>query len=102
MSATTPAVRSHWASPSRTRSGAGSPSRRVCRPKVRRYAGPEPLFLKTRSDRQVRIAVKFLHRALQYQGFAPYAGYSFEWNRSNIPINTYRNHGAVFGISKTF
>ena len=69
---------------------------------VRRHAGPDPLFLKTRSDRQFRIAVNILHRALQYQGFAPYAGYSFEWNHSNIPINTYRNHGAVFGISKTF
>ena len=69
---------------------------------VQRHAGLEPLFMKTRRDRQVRIGVKFLHRALQYQGFAPYTGYSFEWNRSNIPINTYRNHGAVFGISKTF
>ena len=69
---------------------------------VRRHAGPEPLFLKTRTDRQFRIAVNILHRALQYQGFAPYAGYSLEWNRSNIPLNTYRNHGAVFGISKTF
>ena len=69
---------------------------------VRRHADPDPLFLKTRTDRQFRIAVNILHRALQYQGFAPYAGYSLEWNRSNIPLNTYRNHGAVFGISKTF
>ena len=69
---------------------------------VRRHGGPDPLFLKTRRDRQFRIAVNILHRALQYRGFAPYAGYSFEWNHSNIPINTYRNHGAVFGISKTF
>ena len=70
--------------------------------KVRRHAGPDPLFLKTRTDRQFRIAVNILHRALQYRGFAPYAGYFLEWNRSNIPLNTYRNHGAVFGISKTF
>ena len=69
---------------------------------VRRHSGPDPLFLKTRTDRQFRIAVDILHRALQYQGFAPYAGYFLEWNRSNIPLHTYRNHGAVFGISKTF
>ena len=69
---------------------------------IRRHGGPDPLFLNTRTDRQFRIAVNILHRALQYQGFAPYAGYSLEWNRSNIPLNTYRNHGAVFGISKTF
>ena len=69
---------------------------------IRRHAGPDPLFLKKRRDRQFRIAVHILHRALQYQGFAPYAGYSVEWNRSNIPLHTYRNHGAVFGISKKF
>ena len=69
---------------------------------VRRHAGPDPLFLKNRTDRQFRVAVNILHRALQYQGFAPYAGYSLEWNRSNIPLNTYRNHGAVFGVSRRF
>ena len=69
---------------------------------VRRHAGLDPLFQQKRHDRQLRIAVNILHRALQYQGFAPYAGYSVEWNRSNIPLNTYRNHGAVFGISKKF
>ena len=69
---------------------------------VRRHAKPDPLFLKTRTDRQFRIAFNILHRAVQYRGLAPYAGYSLEWNRSNIPFNTYRNHGAVFGISRRF
>lgn len=69
---------------------------------IRRHAGPDPLFLKKRHDRQFRIAVHILHRALQYRGFAPCAGYSVEWNRSNIPLNTYRNQGVVFGISKKF
>ena len=68
----------------------------------RRYADKDPLFQKTRSDRQVRVSVNLLHRALQYRGFAPYIGYFYEWNRSSIPINAYRNHGAVLGISKTF
>ena len=69
---------------------------------IRRHAGPDPLFQERRHDRQFRIAVNILHRALQYQGFAPYAGYSVEWNRSNIPLHTYRNHGAVFGVSRRF
>ena len=68
----------------------------------RRHARPDPLFRTTRSDRRLRIAVNVLHRALQYQGFAPYAGYAVEWNRSNIPLHTYRNHGAVFGVSRRF
>ena len=69
---------------------------------LRRFNGVDPLFQKTRSDRLARVSVNLLHRALQYRGFAPYAGYSFEWNRSNISINTYDNHGAVFGISRGF
>ena len=68
----------------------------------RRYGDEDPLFRKTRSDRQARVSVNLLHRALQVRGFAPYIGYFYEWNRSNIPINAYRNHGAVLGISKTF
>lgn len=68
----------------------------------RRYANRNPLFQKTRSDRRERVSVNVLHRALQYRGFAPHIGYFCEWNRSNIPINAYRNHGAVLGISRTF
>ena len=68
----------------------------------RRYAGRNPLFGKTRSDRQARLSVNLLHRALQYRGFAPYIGFFVERNRSSIPIGSYRNHGGAFGISKTF
>ena len=68
----------------------------------RRYAGSDPLFGKRRSDRQTRVSVNLLHRALQYRGFAPWVGCFVEWNRSSIPINGYRNQGGVFGVSKTF
>ena len=68
----------------------------------RRYGDRDPLFRKTRSDRQARVSVNLLHRALQVRGFAPYVSLFTEWNRSNIPVNAYRNHGAAFGISKTF
>ena len=69
---------------------------------IRRHAAPDPLFGKRREDRMLRLAGRVLHRALRYRGFAPYIGYSFERNRSNIPIYTYDNHGAVFGVSRTF
>ena len=68
----------------------------------RRHAGADPLFQKVRSDRLVRLSVNLLHRRLQVRGFAPYIGYSYEVNRSNIPINEYTNHGAVLGISRNF
>ncbi len=69
---------------------------------VRRYAGLDPLFQQTRTDRLLRVSVNLLHRALQYEGFAPYVEYSFESNRSSIPLRTYRNHGIMVGISKKF
>ena len=68
----------------------------------RRYAGSDPLFGNRRSDRQTRLSVNLLHRALQYRGFAPYVGCFVEWNRSSIPVNGYRNQGGVFGVSRTF
>ena len=68
----------------------------------RRHAAANPLFQKARSDRLVRLSVNLLHRAFQYRGFAPYIGYSYEVNRSNIPVNEYTNHGAVLGVSRNF
>ncbi len=68
----------------------------------RRYGDKDALFRKTRFDRQMRVSVNLLYRTLQFQGFAPYVGYFYERNRSNIPINAYSNHGAVFGISRMF
>lgn len=68
----------------------------------RAYSGRSPLFQARRSDRRIRISVNLLHRALQWHGFAPYVGLVFERNRSNIPINDYRNRGAVLGVSRTF
>ena len=53
----------------------------------RRYDGSDPLFGKTRSDRQIRLSVNLLHRVLQYRGVAPFVGFFVERNRSSIPIN---------------
>ncbi len=68
----------------------------------RRYEGADPLFLKTRRDRMVRLSVNLLHRKLQFHGFAPYVGLAREVNDSSIPINEYTNDSAVIGMSRNF
>lgn len=69
---------------------------------LRRYRGPDPLFEKTRRDATVRPSLTVLHRSLQFDGFAPHVGYTFERASSNIPIHSYRNHSVLFGISRRF
>ena len=68
----------------------------------RRFGGRDPIFGKTRYDTTIRPSLTILHRALQYEGFAPHIGYSFETATSNIPIHAYRNHAVLFGISRRF
>ena len=69
---------------------------------VRRYAADDPLFGTRQVDRNYRLGVRMLHRSLRYGGFAPYIGYSLEWNRSSISIHDYRNHGVIAGVSRAF
>ena len=69
---------------------------------IRRHGARDPLFGKRRKDGKLRLAARFRHRALRYRGIVPYIGYSFERNRSNIPIYAYTNHGAVVGVSRRF
>ena len=69
---------------------------------VRRYAADDPLFGTRQVDRNFRFGVRMLHRSFRYGGFAPYIGYSLEWNRSNISIHDYRNHGVIAGVSRAF
>jgi hypothetical protein len=69
---------------------------------LRRYRGRDPLFGETRTDTTIRTSVTVLHRSLQFKGFAPYVGYSFETTRSSIPIHAYRNHAVQVGVSRAF
>ena len=69
---------------------------------VRGHSDRDPLFDRTRTDRQLRIGARALHRALQYDGFAPYIALFLEWNRSNIPIHSYRNRGVALGVTRAF
>lgn len=68
----------------------------------RRYRGRDPIFGETRTDTTIRTSVTVLHRSLQFEGFAPYVGYSFEIARSNIAIHSYRNHAVLVGVSRRF
>lgn len=70
--------------------------------RIRRHVAPDPLFGKRRVDRNLRLGIRLLHRSLRYRGFTPYVGYSFERNRSNIPIHEYRVHGFLAGVSRAF
>lgn len=69
---------------------------------VRRHASTDPLFGTRQLDRNYQLGVKVLHRSLRYGGFAPWIGYTFESNRSNIPIREYSNHGVIAGVSRAF
>ena len=69
---------------------------------VRRHAADDPLFGSRQIDRNLQLGFRLLHRSLRYGGFAPWIGYSLEWNRSSIPIHDYRNHGVIAGVSRTF
>ena len=68
----------------------------------RRHDGRDPLFGKVRDDMTIRPSLRLLHRSLQYEGFAPWIGYSHERNRSNIAIHSWRNHAVLIGISRRF
>ena len=69
---------------------------------IRQHSAPDPLFGRRRTDRNLRLGIRVLHRSLRYRGFAPYVGYSIERNRSNIPVQEYRRHGVRLGVSRTF
>ena len=69
---------------------------------LRRHGARDPLFGTRRIDRNIRLDVRVLHRSLRHAGFAPYLGYAFERNRSNIPIHEYRHHGVIAGVSRAF
>ena len=69
---------------------------------IRRNRAPDPLCARRRTDRNVRLGVRVLHRSLRYAGFAPYIGYAVERNRSNIPVQAYRRGGVFVGVSRRF
>lgn len=67
-----------------------------------RYRANDPLFGVRRKDTALRLSARVVNASLKIQGFAPYAGYSYERNRSNIPLYEYENHGLLMGLSRDY
>lgn len=68
----------------------------------RRHQGQDPLFGRVRKDRTLRLGGRLSRGSWRVQGFAPYLGYSFEKNASNIELHEYSNHGVIAGLSREF
>ena len=67
-----------------------------------RYRGKDPLFQTKREDVAARLSIKWVNTSLKFSGFAPYLGYSYEKNRSNISLYEYENHGVLMGLTRDF
>ena len=67
-----------------------------------RYRAEDPLFGTRREDSAAKLSVKVVNSSLKFGGFAPYVGYSYERNRSNISLYEYQNHGVLMGLSRDF
>ena len=67
-----------------------------------RYLARDPLFGVKREDEAFKLCGKVVNSSLKFGGFAPYVGYSYERNRSNISLYEYQNHGVLMGISRDF
>ena len=67
-----------------------------------RYRAKDPLFGKKREDVAARLSIKLVNTSLKFAGFAPYVGYSYEKNRSNVSLYEYENHGVLMGLSRDF
>ena len=68
----------------------------------RNHQGRDPLFDRTRKDRTLQLGGRLFHGSWHLKGFAPYLGYSFEKNTSNIGLHEYSNHGVIAGLSREF
>ena len=68
----------------------------------RKYQGRDPLFDRMREDRTFQVGGRLFQGAWRVQGFAPYLGYSYEKNTSNIELHDYSNHGVTAGLSREF
>ncbi len=67
-----------------------------------RYLEKDPLLGVKREDTAAKLSGKIVNSSLKFGGFAPYVGYSYERNRSNISLYEYQNHGVLMGLSRDF
>ena len=67
-----------------------------------RYHGDHPLFAVARKEVYGFAGVRWLHRELRWQGFAPYVEYRYERNNSNVDFFDYDNHVGNVGVTRRF
>ena len=68
-----------------------------------RYLARRPAFWRRKEKTSAfRLSGKVVNSSLKFGGFAPYVGYSYEKNRSNISLYEYQNHGVLMGLSRDF
>ena len=67
-----------------------------------RYRDTDLLFGEKREDVATKLSAKVVNSSLRFGGFAPYVGYSYERNSSNISLYEYQNHGLLMGLSRDF
>ncbi len=67
-----------------------------------RHLARNPLFGTKRKDTALRLSARVVNGSFKFRGFAPYVGYSYEKNRSNVALYEYDNHGVRVGLSRDF
>ena len=69
---------------------------------IRRFDEELVAFGKRRRDEIARLRTRVTYRQDMFLGFAPYAGYMFTYNHSNISIYDYTRHQFELGITRVF
>lgn len=64
--------------------------------------GPQPIFLITRRDTELRLAARVLNRQLQLNGFAPVLEVGHERRRSPLPLSAFSNTYVSIGVDRAF
>ena len=64
--------------------------------------GPQPIFLITRRDTELRLAARLLNRQVQVHGFAPVLEVGHERRRSPLPLSAFSNTYVSIGIDRAF
>lgn len=67
-----------------------------------RYDGATALFPRAREDRRSTLRVRLTHADLSWKGFAPSLELEVVRQKSNLPVNRFRNTAVSLGFTKSF
>lgn len=66
------------------------------------FSGIHPLFGVAREDKRLSANLQITHQNWSYRGFAPVLRLEAERQRSSVPLNSFRNLSASFGVTRQF